>query len=119
MSAPHPCAVRGCSGLTHERYCEAHAGNAKRAHDDRLSAAKRGYGYQWRERTRKHILVRDPICKNPFNIPDHIALSTRVDHIIPKSQGGTDDEENLQGLCESCHNRKTAAEDGGFGRPGG
>lgn len=39
-----------------------------------------------------------------------------VDHIVPKVDGGTDDMENLQTLCRSCHSRKTALEDGGFGQ---
>ncbi len=31
-----------------------------------------------------------------------------VDHIVPKRQGGTDDWNNLQGLCWKCHQTKTA-----------
>jgi 5-methylcytosine-specific restriction endonuclease McrA len=33
-----------------------------------------------------------------------------VDHIKPLEEGGTDAAENLQTLCESCHGRKTRAE---------
>lgn len=34
-----------------------------------------------------------------------------VDHIIPiKQDGGKFDHDNLQSLCHSCHNRKTANE---------
>jgi 5-methylcytosine-specific restriction endonuclease McrA len=44
--------------------------------------------------------------------------ATRVDHIEP--HGGNEElfwrESNHQSLCESCHNRKTAIFDGGFGR---
>lgn len=77
--------------------------------DPRLSACKRGYGRRW-ERQRKTVLAEEPICRICGHNP-----STCVDHIIPRSQGGSDYRENLQGLCERCHNRKTATEDGGFG----
>jgi 5-methylcytosine-specific restriction endonuclease McrA len=33
-----------------------------------------------------------------------------VDHIIPRSQGGTNDPKNLQALCITCHGKKTALE---------
>lgn len=33
-----------------------------------------------------------------------------IDHIIPLSSGGTDDEDNLQMLCEGCHEIKTGGD---------
>lgn len=36
--------------------------------------------------------------------------ANQVDHIIAKSEGGTDDESNLQLLCDPCHRKKTAQE---------
>lgn len=75
----------------------------------RATTAERGYGSRW-QRARRLVLAEEPICMICKREP-----STRVDHKIPKTKGGTDYRENLQGLCESCHNRKTAAEDGGFG----
>jgi hypothetical protein len=33
-----------------------------------------------------------------------------VDHIVPRSQGGTGMISNLQPLCHECHNRKTGRE---------
>lgn len=43
--------------------------------------------------------------------------NAHVDHIQPKSAGGSDFMENLRTLCRSCHSRKTVMEDqgGGFG----
>ena len=34
----------------------------------------------------------------------------QVDHIIPVARGGTDDSDNLQAVCRSCHASKTASE---------
>lgn len=39
--------------------------------------------------------------------------ATEVDHIIPKSQAGTDDSTNLQSICSACHKVKTALESTG------
>ncbi|XZA02385.1 HNH endonuclease [Xanthomonas albilineans] len=33
-----------------------------------------------------------------------------VDHIVPKSQGGTDHPNNCQAICHRCHVLKTAQE---------
>jgi 5-methylcytosine-specific restriction protein A len=45
-----------------------------------------------------------------------VTAAQHVDHVVPREQGGSDDWANLQALCASCHSRKTALEDGGFGR---
>jgi len=42
-----------------------------------------------------------------------------VDHIIPHRGDLAlfwDEKNNWQALCHRCHSRKTAREDGGFGR---
>lgn len=79
----------------------------------RGTTTERGYGYRW-QKIRKLVLARDPCCKI-CERQGRLAVSTDVDHITPKSKGGTDDMGNLQGACHSCHSRKTATEDGGFG----
>ena len=83
----------------------------------RGSAAARGYGWAWKriadEHKRKH-----PHCVDPFGVHKACgikAMATHVDHIVPRRRGGMDDESNLQGLCASCHSRKTCRQDGGFG----
>jgi hypothetical protein len=38
--------------------------------------------------------------RSPSNTP---GLSVHVDHVVPLSQGGTDDESNLQVLCVDCN----------------
>lgn len=67
------------------------------------------------QRLRKMALARDPLCVICL-AHGHTEASTHVDHIVALKDGGTHSMDNLQGLCASCHNRKTATEDGGFGR---
>ena len=57
-------------------------------------------------------LARDPVC-----MMCHRNASTVADHIKPH-KGVWElfcDLANLQGICDACHDRKTALEDGGFG----
>jgi len=74
----------------------------KQYDQDRGSASSRGYGHGWRK-LRLLKLKTDPVCETegcgePAN---------EVDHRTPKRKGGTDDWENLQSLCKSCHSKKT------------
>jgi 5-methylcytosine-specific restriction enzyme A len=48
-----------------------------------------------------------------------VASATVADHITPHKGDPVLfwDPDNLQSLCAACHGRKTATEDGGFGRP--
>jgi hypothetical protein len=62
----------------------------------------------WRA-LRLTILVRDAYTCAACGRIVHGAAA-HVDHIRPLEQGGTDAQENLQTLCESCHGRKTRAE---------
>lgn len=62
---------------------------------------ERGYGKEW-TRSRRRILRRDRICQICLLVP-----ATEVDHVVPKSQGGGDEDENLRGVCRACHATKT------------
>ncbi len=67
----------------------------------------------------KRIRARDcDLCQACVRRDDgHIGTYSAVDHRIPKSQGGTDDDANLEVICKPCHQVKTAAE-GRRGRGG-
>lgn len=108
--APHPCASPGCPGLvTVGRYCDRCAGSAPVDYErERGSAAARGYGHRWRK-FRRIYLRRHPFCVQCGE------MATDVDHIVPRRQGGGDEEDNLQALCHACHSRKTRSEQGGGG----
>ncbi len=61
-------------------------------------------------RLRKMVLARDNyMCRVCGNVN-----SNEVDHIVPVAQGGSNELENLQTLCKTCHSRKTS-EETGFG----
>ncbi len=77
--------------------------------DSRINSSRRGYGAAWRV-LRANWLKRNPCCCYCG------AVGTDVDHIVPRRCGGTDDADNLQTLCHSCHSRKTVTHDGGTGR---
>lgn len=58
-------------------------------------------GRQWNA-IRQQVLERDGhVCV----VPGCNAIATHVDHIVPKSLGGTDDLDNLQAMCRP-HNLK-------------
>lgn len=42
--------------------------------------------------------------------PECTRRAASVDHIVPASEGGTDDMSNLQALCTLHHRRKTGRE---------
>ena len=75
----------------------------------RGTGASRGYGARWRK-LRDRIMRRDKCLCQPCLQHGRLTPATAVDHITPKSQGGTDDHENLQAICKPCHNGKTQAE---------
>jgi 5-methylcytosine-specific restriction protein A len=83
----------------------------------RPTAAARGYGSRW-QKARRRYLQRNPFCWH-CDQEGRVTAATQVDHIVPH-RGDLLlfwDQENWQPLCASCHSRKTAIEDGAFGRP--
>jgi 5-methylcytosine-specific restriction protein A len=105
-----PCKTLSCPNTrtASSPYCGSCAAAGNGPDQYRGSAAARGYGHNWRK-LRLMVLRRHPMCADPFGI-GCISVSLHADHIIPKRQGGEDIMENLQGLCDSCHSRKTLLE---------
>jgi len=113
-SAPKPCKHTGCKEVTHNKdsYCEHHTPtHTHKWESDKVrgTATERGYGYRW-QKLRKVILRRDSYLCQPCEREGKATPAQAVDHIRPKSQGGTDDYENLQSICSVCHNIKTQKE---------
>jgi len=116
-SIPRPC--KHCSALTTDGtpYCDAHKGERygwKQWQQRKGTRHQRGYGATW-ERLRRVVIQRDSgLCQECLKHED-LTQGSDVDHITPKSQGGTDALDNLQLLCKSCHKRKTTDENRGRG----
>lgn len=108
---PKACAKFGCNKLTPFRYCVEHERErrekrAKRSNWSKTSRHSRGYGTAW-DALRRHVLDRDQGWCQWCKAQGAAVRATDVDHIQPKSEGGTDMPENLQSLCPDCHKLKT------------
>lgn len=134
-AAPRPCNHPGCGKLVHNAsYCEAHQkAKRKQADEQRGNANERGYGRTWRKAAKAYLNAH-PLCQcNECKEGDiRVRNAYVVDHIIPhKLKEANDsgdpvriaaayklfwDSSNWQSMAEDCHNKKTAREDGGFGR---
>lgn len=68
-------------------------------------------GRPWRRR-RAFVLKRDGyVCRcEECTRLGRLLPADEVDHIVPLSQGGTDDDDNLQAINRECHKAKTARE---------
>ena len=112
-----PCSKFGCHELTRLRYCPAHQdeqAKQTRQYDRyaRDSKTVRFYSSTAWKKLRAMIKVRDNgLCQSCL-ADKHIVIGTIVDHIIPIKVDWNLrlTESNLQLLCHSCHEKKTAEE---------
>lgn len=66
-------------------------------------------GRPWR-RKRDRVMRRDGKLCQTCKREGRLTLATEVDHILAVSQGGTDDDANLEAICGPHHLEKTQAE---------
>lgn len=115
-----PCSKPGCGALTTGGRCERHRAQIQREQDQRRgSAHERGYGAKWQQASKAWLRVH-PLCQCPECKSGELrmTIATVVDHITPH-RGDMRlfwDSDNWQSMSKPCHDRKTAREDGGFGR---
>jgi 5-methylcytosine-specific restriction protein A len=99
IQPPRPCNKQGCRNKqVANGYCTEHY-KARVAYYDslRLSAQERGYDSTW-TRLRNMYLRQYPICNRCRR------ASEMVHHKIPITKGGAVlDPDNLEALCNSCH----------------
>ncbi len=120
--AARECAADGCRTLvTKGSRCDRHVTlayqqAAKNERGKRGTRQERGYDSTWMRLRQLHISSH-PLCKH-CEERGRIVVGEEVDHIIPHrgSEALRLEPSNLQTLCKPCHSRKTASEDGGFGR---
>lgn len=85
--------------------------------DNRPGSTKRGYGYRW-QKASKAFLKLHPLCQcDECKTLGRVRESTVVDHKIPHKGNKVLfwDRSNWQAMAKTCHDRKTATQDGGFG----
>lgn len=70
---------------------------------------KRLRGTTWMN-IRDRILRRDCGMCQPCKERGEITAASQVDHKVPLFKGGSNDDDNLQSICEPCHTAKTARE---------
>jgi len=100
-----PCSYQGCPNLTKERYCDEHKHlevNHKTYYHREVDSNIR-YGNKW-TKVRRLYVRHHPLCEMCLKEGKFIPVE-EVHHIIPLSQGGTNDFSNLMSLCQSCHTK--------------
>lgn len=69
------------------------------------------YNTVWWKKARIRLLKKESLCRECLR-DGKLSKATTVDHIKPwkKRSEFYCEDSNLQGLCHSCHNRKSNAE---------
>lgn len=106
VAAPRPCTYPGCRALVRDGSgrCAKHPREAW----VKVTPTKRITGRAL-QRLRAELFDREPLCRS-CKAAGLVELATQRDHIKPLEEGGTDTEDNVQPLCEPCHDAKSKAE---------
>ena len=104
IAAPKPCKI--CSTLVHDgsTRCDAH----KLAPWRQTAAYKRTSGRRL-QKQRADLFRREPFCRE-CRKAGRFTIAVIRDHIKPLAEDGSDDDDNVQPLCQHCSDAKTAAE---------
>lgn len=74
-------------------------------HQDRQRLVKRPRGRVGADQ-RARRLKAEPLCRDCL-AEGMTRPSEEIDHIVPLSQGGSDEENNIRCLCKGCHAYRT------------
>lgn len=78
--------------------------------DTKAGATERIRGGAWMKTRQRVALAHGYRCASCGCV--WVSSRDQIDHAIPLEQGGSNDDSNLQPLCNTCHEAKTAAEAG-------
>jgi 5-methylcytosine-specific restriction protein A len=123
ISPPSICTAHGCGTLVFGGgKCPSCLAQSRKDSDSRRpNATQRGYDTRWSAFSKRYL--RDhPMCEcdECGRLPEwQRQEATDVDHIDGRGPNGPRgyDATNCQALSKAHHSRKTAREDGAFGRP--
>ena len=97
------CAYPGCPRLTDGQYCDEH----KRLIDwqynryGRPMVSQRAYGRVWKK-IRDRYAAEHPLCELCLK-EGRLTPVTEVHHIVPVTEGGTNEPSNLLSVCRHHH----------------
>lgn len=106
-AAPKPCNQPGCGVLVRDGTSRC-AKHPREAWAKKATATKRVTGRRL-QAMRASLFARHPLCVE-CERQGRVTLATQRDHVVSLEEGGPDDDDNVQGLCISCHDAKSKAE---------
>lgn len=105
-----PCRMVGCGRLCGdgEQYCSEHKQVTEKHYNkfQRDPQTNKRYGRAWK-RIRDRYIKAHPLCEQ-CKQSGRVVAAEEVHHILPLSQGGGNETENLMALCKPCHSKITA-----------
>lgn len=103
------CTYPGCTERQPGSRCARHQANRSSRNHAGRSRQARGLGGDW-EATRLRILERDGWrCR--IRGPRCRGRATTVDHVIPRSRGGSSRDDNLRAACTTCNYGRVGADE--------
>lgn len=113
------CTKPGCGVLVPKPgRCAAHLAQQRRDYSSERAARNdptdRFYHTARWQRLRASVLAEEPLCR-ACQVERRVVVALVVDHIVPVKAGGAMwDRDNLQPLCNACHEAKSYAEGSRF-----
>lgn len=109
----NPCRFSNCPNTTRNKngYCNIHQNQVKVVNNYNSKKSNNFYRSQrWRKFRHWYVNVKgNTLCVRCLNENRGPIPMKILDHIIPIDKGGKKlDSENVQSLCQACHNLKTA-----------